>query len=373
MSTARIGGFVMLDDFISTHRREIIDRAQAKVRQRTAPLVSEELINGVPIFLDQLVHILKVRPAQTVSDDPEMGMSATRHGHDLLQKGFTIAQVVHDYGDVCQSVTDLALDLQIPIATEDFQILNRCLDNAIASAVTEYARLRDVDVSGAEIQRQGFFAHELRNHLNTALLALEVVKSGKVGVTGSTIGVLDRSLRGLRQLIYRSLSEVRLAVGNHQKDRIQLMDFIEEMEVDALIEATDRGLQLIVTPVDSGLFVEADRHLFASAVSNVLQNALKFTRRAGHVLLKTSSTPDRIFIEVEDECGGLQVGVTEALFRPFEQRGADRAGLGLGLAISRQAIESDGGKISVRNIPGKGCVFTIEMPRAIGHPALAAH
>src|SRR5688572_9135089 len=122
----------MLDDFISTHRKEIIDRAQAKVRHRTAPRVtSEELINGVPIFLDQLVHILKVQPAQSVSDEPKMEVSATLHGNELLQQGFTIAQVVHDYGDVCQCVTDLALDLQVPITTEDFQTLNRCLDNAI--------------------------------------------------------------------------------------------------------------------------------------------------------------------------------------------------------------------------------------------------
>src|SRR6185503_11391134 len=100
----------MLDDFISTHRKEIIDRAQAKVRHRTALRVaSEDLINGVPIFLDQLVHILKVQSGRSVSDGPEMAMSATLHGNDLLGQGFTIAQVVHDYGDVCQSVTDLAL------------------------------------------------------------------------------------------------------------------------------------------------------------------------------------------------------------------------------------------------------------------------
>ena len=142
-----------------------------------------------------------------------MGLSATQHGSDLLKQGFSIAQVVHDYGDLCQAITELALDLSVPIGTDDFHTLNRCLDNAIASAVTEYARQRDVDVSGAEVRRQGFFAHELRNHLNTAMLAFQVVKSGKVGVTGSTIGVLERSLRGLRDLIDRSVSEVRLDCG----------------------------------------------------------------------------------------------------------------------------------------------------------------
>src|SRR5688572_12848148 len=66
------------------------------------------------------------------------------------------------------------------------------------------------------------------------MLASQVVKSGKVGVTGSTMQVLDRNLRGLRDLIDRSLSEVRLAAGHHQQGRIELAVFIEEMEVDAL-------------------------------------------------------------------------------------------------------------------------------------------
>jgi len=360
----------MLNDFIATNREEIIERSRANVRRRAVPrATTEELTNGVPKFLDQLVNILTLTGARYAPDDSEMGMSASRHGNDLFQQGFTIAQVVHDYGEVCQAVTDLALDQGIPITTEDFQTLNRCVDFAIASAVTEYARQHDVDVSGAETRRQGFFAHELRNHVNTASLALQMVKSGKVGVTGSTIDVLERSLRGLRGVIDRSLSEVRLAAGSQHKERIGVRVFIEQMEIDALADATNRGLQFTVTPVDNSLFVEVDRQLFASAVSNVLQNAFKFNRPSGQVWLRVGSTDDRISIEIEDECGGLQAGGTEGLFRPFEQRGADRTGLGLGLMISRQAIEADGGTISVRDIPGKGCVFTIEIPRKVGRAA----
>ena len=186
------------------------------------------------------------------------------------------------------------MELHVPIATEDFHTLNRCLDNAIASAVTEFARQRDVSVSGAEVRRQGFFAHELRNHLNTAMLAFQVVRSGRVGVTGSTIKVLERSLRGLRSIVDRSVSEVRLGSGTHQKERLRVAEFIEEMEVDALIDATDRGIQFSVERVDHELMVDVDRHLFASAIS-----------------------------------------------------------------------EADGGTISLRDIPGKGCVFTVEMPLAV--------
>lgn len=354
----------MLQDFISTHREEIIKRAREKTASRIAPRPTEqELATGIPLFLTQLGEVLGHEV-----DSSAIRATATDHGSNLLQQGFSIAQVVQDYGNLCQAITELAVDRSIPISAEDFKTLNGSLDIATASAVTEFARKRDVDVSDAETRRQGFFAHELRNHLNTAMLALQAVKSGQVGVAGSTMGMLERSLRGLRDLIDRSVTEVRLAAGTHHRERVRVADFVEEMEIDASIDATDRGLQFTVERVDSKLMVDVDRHLFASAISNLLQNAFKFTRPSGHVTLRTPSTADHVSIEVEDECGGLLPGTAEHIFRPFEQRGSDRAGLGLGLAISQQAVEAHGGTISVRNRPGKGCVFTIKMPLAVGDP-----
>ena len=359
----------MLHDFVLQYREELIERARAKITRRAAPrATNHELENGIPLFLTQLGSKLKQKATQSPAGDSEIGSSATQHGSDLLKQGFSIAQVVYDYGDLCQAITELALELRVPIATDDFQTLNQCLDDAIASAVTEYSRQRDVSVSGAEVRRQGFFAHELRNHLHTALLAFQMVKSGKVGMTGSTMGVLDRSLRGLRDLIDRSVSEVRLTAGTYHKERILVTEFLEEMEIAASMEATDRGLQFGVERVDNALFLEVDRQLFASAISNLLQNAFKFTRPSGHVWLRTRPQADRVSIEIEDECGGLPPGATEALFRPFERGEADSRGLGLGLSISRQAIEAHGGTISVRDIPGKGCVFSVEMPLAAASP-----
>jgi signal transduction histidine kinase len=366
----RRGRTLMLRDFISKHRQELIERTRAKVALRAAPrATNDELANGVPLFLTQLSHILQQEAAQSTPNGSAMGLSASEHGRDLLDQGFSIAQVVHDYGDVCQAITELALDLRLPIGTEDFHTLNRCLDNAIANAVTEYARQREVDASDAEVKRQGFFAHELRDHLNTAMLAFQIVKSGRVGVTGSTMDVLERSLRGLRDLSDRSVSEVRLATGMHQRERLRVAEFIEEMEIDGSIHAANRGLQFSVERVDNKLLVDVDRHLFASAISNLLQNAFKFTRPAGHVWLRTHSVADRLSIEVEDECGGLLPGAAEAIFRPFEQRGSNRTGLGLGLTISRQAIEANGGTLSLRDIPGKGCAFIVNMPLVIGDHA----
>jgi signal transduction histidine kinase len=140
------------------------------------------------------------------------------------------------------------------------------------------------------------------------------------------------------------------------------VELIGELELDARVNAADRGLQFHVEQADPDLIVLVDRHLFASAISNLLQNAFKFTRPQGRVWLRTRPVGDEVWIEVEDECGGLPPGAQEAAFRAFEQMGSKRGGLGLGLTIAQQAIETNGGRISVRDIPGTGCVFVAALP-----------
>jgi hypothetical protein len=178
---------VMLDDFIGKNRNELIDRCRAKVEARSSPPSTQaEIEHGVPMFLDQLVK--ELRNGHSKTDD--ISESAVKHGHDLLFQGFTIGQVVHDYGDVCQAITDLAVEKSAPISPADFRTLNRCLDNAIAGAVTEYAREQDGTRAGE--------AYQLQNLTETAITAFEVLQSGNVGVGGSTGAVVHRSLMAIR-------------------------------------------------------------------------------------------------------------------------------------------------------------------------------
>ena len=323
-----------------------------------------ELEHGVPLFIEQLAETLRQeRDSPGRPTSAEMARSAARHGGELRQAGFTVGQVVHDYGDVCQAVTQLAINLEIPISAEEFKTLNRCLDEAIAQAVTEYARQREGSLASRETERLGFFAHELRNLLSNAMLSFEVLKSGTVGIGGSTGAVLGRNLIALRDLIDRSLAEVRLEAGLQRRAHVPLADLMEEVTLAAAIEANSRGLQLTVTAVEPGATVFVDRQLIAAALANLLQNAFKFSRPGGHVVLRTdtATAPGRALIEVEDECGGLASGAIEDLFRPFEQRSGDRTGLGLGLAIARESVETNGGAIRARNLPGKGCIFTVDL------------
>jgi len=353
-------------EFISMYRSEIIDRCRSRVAARKIPLPTEaEIVHGVPVFLDQLGHALRLGG---MMKSPEINRSATQHGRELQALGFSVSQVVHDYGDVCQTITEMATEKNMPIDVDDFRMLNSCLDDAIAGAVTEYGREQNQLISqqdaGRETERLGFLVHELRNLLNTALVAFDVLNSGKVGISGSTGTVLHRSLLALRDLISHSLDDVRHAQGLvHNLEPFLVSTFIEELTPAATLAAHAMDITLTVLPVEAGVTIEADRPVLAAVVNNLLQNAFKFTRPKTCVTLRVGVSTERVLIEVQDECGGLPTGNANDLFHPFEQRSANRTGLGLGLAFSRWGAESNNGRIYTRNLPGQGCIFIIDLPR----------
>ena len=350
----------MLHEFLTENRGELVARCKAKVVARRSPRPADpDLGHGVPLFLDQLIDTLRLERLSS----PEIGKSATRHAGELLLKGFTVDQVVHDYGDVCQAVTELAHERDAPIATDEFRTLNKCLDDAIADAVTEYQRQRDQSLSDEHTERLGVLAHEMRNLINSASLASDALASGRIGVGGSTGAVLRRSLSGLRALVDRSLAEVRLEIGIQNPERLDVAEFIEEVRVSAIMDSNARSILLTVEPVDEGVVVEVDRQTLAAVLANLLQNAFKFSKMGGTVTLATRVLDERVLIDVKDECGGLPPGDADDLFRPFEQRGADRSGVGLGLAICLRGVEANGGRLRVSDVPGRGCIFTVDLPK----------
>jgi signal transduction histidine kinase len=300
----------------------------------------------------------------------EIAATAALHGRELSEQGFTVDQVVHDYGDLCQAIADLAFERGVPIQVDEFRTLNRCLDNGIADAVTEYAFQRNSLVESNSVkalnERLGFLAHELRNLVHTATLAVMAIKAGNVGATGATGALLDRSLIGMRNLIDRSLADVRITAGMPPRARlISLADFVADMKISASLEAQARECKFAVGDVDRELALDVDREMLFSAVGNLLQNAFKFTQHRTEVSLNAYAAADRIRIDIEDHCGGLPPGVAGDLFLPFKQSGEDRSGLGLGLAICRRSVEANNGDLSVRDVAGSGCVFTIDLPRHV--------
>jgi signal transduction histidine kinase len=342
-----------------------------------------ELDHGVARFLDQLIKTLQVEQtsepmrSRSISGPSgggpaasEIAVTAALHGRELSKRGFTVDQVVHDYGDLCQAITDLAAEHALPIEADEFRTLNRCLDNGIADAVTEYVFQRDSLLERKNVkalnEQLGFLAHELRNLIHTATLAVIAIKAGNVGTSGATGALLDRSLIGMRNLIDRSLAGVRLTAGMPSRAQlISLADFVADIKVSASLESQTRGCRFTVGDVSRELALDVDREMLLSAVGNLLQNAFKFTRPGSEVTLNAYAAADRIRIDVEDHCGGLAHGAANDMFLPFKQNGEDRSGLGLGLAICRRSVEANNGVLQVRDVPNSGCVFSIDLPR---HP-----
>jgi hypothetical protein len=212
----------MLHQFLTSNRTVLIDRCRVMVGSRSDPRATQaELVHGIPIFLDQLIETLTLKQSSEPQDKSlsvrnargevasDVGTTAALHGRDLFLKGFTIEQVVRDYGDVCQAVTSLAVETGAPISVDEFRTFNRCLDNAIAGAVTEYAKhtpASNDDNLQPSNSRLAPLAQELRKHLHTAILAVTAMKAGSVGSGGATAAVLDQSLTAMRDIIDQSIA-----------------------------------------------------------------------------------------------------------------------------------------------------------------------
>jgi signal transduction histidine kinase len=349
----------MLHEFIHTNRAAIVANALARATAASKPYPE----NGISVFLDQLGDALDTALSSDVINHDQIGHSASLHGNELQRSALTIGQVVHEYGAVCQSITELAVRLKVPISGAEFQTLNLCLDDAIAGAVTEYSHQRELAIADTGNERLGMLAHELRNALGAAMIAFETIKSGQVGVGGSTGKVLERNLMNLHRLIDRSMAEVRLDAGIEHFERIPVAELVDEVEVVASQQAAARGVRFTAGPVTPVVTVDGDRQILAAILSNLLQNAVKFTHQGGRVSLTTRVTESRVLLDVEDECGGLPPGKVEQLFRPFEQRGSDRTGAGLGLSICVKGAKANQGEVRVQNLPRRGCIFTLDLPR----------
>lgn len=379
----------MLHQFLENHKKEILKMTEMKALELAGVRPSsEQLRKGLPIFYQQLIEILileegseraskknenGIQQAVSNNDEPamtiasghpaeyELAISAGKHGSELLRLGYTVSHVVHAYGAMCQSITELATHKEVTITPSEFHSLNRCLDVAIAGAVTEFQMHYNTKEQEREIEHLGFLAHELRNTLMSINVSFEMIKKGAVGVQGSTGRIMETALKRMQLLIDQSLTEVRLRVDPKvHPEAVNLLQLVNQINTTAAVEAQTKN-QLIVISIGPGLVIQADQQLLYSAISNLFQNAIKYSHRDTTIQVRASLDESGVLIEVEDECGGLTDTAVD-LFRPYEQQNENRKGLGLGLTIAQKAIRLNQGTIDVKNLPEKGCIFQIKMP-----------
>lgn len=350
------------------HLHEVLAERQAEVMQRwldevrgtlhpeTMPRV--ELVDHLPDFVRIVIGSL--RHAEALEEIE----TAEQHGSQRLGLGFSLDSVVREYGAMRMAIMRVARDAGVEVTTRDYQVIFDCVINGIAGAVSEYSRQRDAEMQRQATEHFAFVAHELRNPLGSAMLALTALEArAALPVADRTVAVLDRSLRSMHELIDHSLRLARVGSGVDLKcEPVQLRLLLEETESAVAANAEEKRIRVEVV-LDGEPELLVDVRLVRSALSNLVRNAIKFTHKAGTVTLRGKMAGTRATIEIEDGCGGLPDADLEKVFSPFVQLDPGKGGgFGLGLAIARQAVDAHGGSLRVQNLPNRGCIFVLELP-----------
>jgi hypothetical protein len=353
----------MLADVVRERRNEVLEYARGRLAELTSARQRSEDDPGnyLPSLLDLIVADL-AQPGLNADDDADLAASAADHGRACQRLGADVHAVVYDFGVICDGIAEIAGRSGVSIGAAEWQKLNRALDLGIAAAISSYEALRRDQERRAVAAELGSIAHELRNALAAASVAFEAVRRGHVGTNSRTADIV---LRNLRQ---SAVLAGALAVQSKAQARPELTlapVLLRPVVEDIVASATSADGITIAIDVAPSLGVVADKQLLVSALTNLVQNALKFTRPGGTVTVRAAATEGGPSIEVEDECGGLPAGETEALFGPFVQEGGDRTGAGLGLSIVRTIMIAHRGSVRARDLPGRGCIFELSFPRNV--------
>jgi hypothetical protein len=353
-----------LHEILTAKRDEILRCYCDQVIAIVAPNVvsREDILDHMPPFFDNAIAELQHRARAPGADRGEQ--IAVQHGVQRFEIGFDIDALVRDYGLLNKCILDVLGQAGASASVAEHRVLSDFLIEGIALAVSAYIEQRDAAQREQSRKHFAFLAHEIRNELSNVSLAVGVLDAHDSLPDVKVVRILHRGLARLREMVNGALVEASLDAGvTAQREHLVLVELLREASEDSAIDAESRQITVTVKAAES-VTIEADPKLLRSAVTNLLRNAVKFTRPGSQVVIRGGLRAEGgVFIEVEDGCGGLAPGAIAKIFTPFTQASADRSGFGLGLAITRQAIEAQGGSITVRDLPGQGCVFAIDFPR----------
>jgi PAS domain S-box-containing protein len=261
----------------------------------------------------------------------------------------------------------------------------------LAGVALEKARLvkdldvarRDADARRAEAEeacrtKDEFLAmlgHELRNPLAPVLTALQLIRLKAGGALSRECDVIDRQLKHLRRLVDDLLDVSRITRGKVEihKEAIEIAGVVSaavEMATP-LLRQRQQEIEISLAP---DLRVLGDPERLAQVLSNLLQNASKYSDTRGRVSIEGRHEGGAVVLTVRDHGIGIEASRLSQIFDLFVQapQALDRArgGLGIGLAIARAVVELHGGTISADSHgPGTGSTFSIRLP-AMDHASV---
>jgi signal transduction histidine kinase len=357
-----------LHRILSSRRDEVIARWKQKVQGEITPesIPHFELIDHIPEFLDEITEDLREAEEPTTPENSALQKaSAADHGAQRLRLGFSLEAVIKEYGALRDAIVVVAREAGAEISFAELQAVFDCIVTGIAHAVSEYSRQRDAELMRQANEHFAFVAHELRNPLASATLALAVLKNrGLFPAENRAVVALEKGLRRTSALVDETLQVARVASGIEIHRRpTTLAALFEEVAAEFAPQAEAKDIELKLA-LENDRPLALDPRLLSSALGNLVGNAVKYSAPQSVVQLRGQVGKELLHIEVEDCCGGLSPGQVEQAFSPFVRLDNKQDGFGLGLAIAKQAAEAHGGSIRVQNLPAKGCVFVLELPLA---------
>lgn len=354
-------------EILAARKDEVLARWKDMVRGTLLPesIPTIELIDHLPQFLSEVIASLRDVDATREALSVEPSRTAAGHGEQRLRLGFSLDSVVREYGALRDAIVATLREAGAQMSFLESQVVFDSIIGGIAHAVSEYSHQRNAELHRQHNEHVAFIAHELRGPLSTAMTAFALLqRAGHIPADDRAAALLERGLRQVRDEIDICLTEARVASGIELRpETVALATLLQEAEMSVACEAQEKRVAVQVSQ-SRQLDIDVDLRLIRSALDNLMRNAVKYSSPGGTVELRGSVSGAHLCIEVEDCCGGLPPGKVEEAFAPFVRLDTSKPGFGLGLAIAKHAADAHGGAIRVQNLPGKGCIFVLELPLA---------
>jgi signal transduction histidine kinase len=325
-------------------------------------------MDRLPDFIDDLVYALRGEGSPPVALVTE---AAKEHGKQRFRSGFDIEAVVLEYGVVRECVFELISEPDYTPTVQEFRMLSKCLIDAIAAAISEYAGQREEEVRNrSEFEKQllGIVSHDLRDPLNTIGLSAATLlrRSGidELYVRGLT-RILSSAKRATR-LIADLLDFTQARVGGGIPIRTKEFNFhdLARQIVDEM-SLSHPERQIAFTQAGSGEGIwDPDR--ITQVLVNLLTNALQHSPAGTIVRVATRAANGEVWLVINNQGRLLSDEEIPSLFEPFHRGNetpAEPGSLGLGLFIAKQIVSAHRGKIEVTSSEEAGTTVTVHFPR----------
>lgn len=272
---------------------------------------------------------------------------------------------------VRRAVTEAHLRRENQRLQRELQSKNEELTQSYAKLQLAYEQLKELDKAKASFF--SMVSHDLRHPIAVAKGYLELIQSGPTAIDDETRGyiqVAEQEMRYIAEMVDDVLDLSRMDAGYYQVDcqPLPVSSLLQQARLAFRTQAAQRNISITVEPSENLPLVSADSLRMGQVLSNLIENALKFTPEGGQIVLSAKQVNDQVQITVRDTGVGIEPGEHEKIFDRFYRikRGeqVEDKGSGLGLAICREIVRLHGGRIWAESELGKGTAFHLTLKPA---------